>query len=1709
MDDAVNVAQLDAVETIANSGWDLSAEGEATTNVAPGEEVNLSNTDGNIDIANADNDVTFDLAADLAVDSVTTGDSVLDTDGLTITGGPSITASGGIDANDQVISSVGVGEVSGTSTDAINGSQLFGSVDSINTVIGGNATVDGDGAITTSDIGNTGQDTVHDAIDSVNTAANAGWNVTDGTNEANIGPDGDVTFSGDANIDVAQSGVDDDGQIDITLNPDLNVDSVTTGDSVLDTDGLAIDDGAGNITNLTNDGLTIAGGLSITATGGIDANDQVISSVGAGEVSDTSTDAINGSQLFGSVDSINTLIGGNATVDGDGVITTSDVGGTGEDTIDEAISSVNTAANAGWNVTDGTNEANIGPDGDVTFSGDANIDVAQSGVDDDGQIDITLAPDLNVDSVTTGDSVLDTDGLAIDDGAGNVTNVTNDGLTIADGPSITASGGIDANEQVISNIDAPVNDGDAVNLEYFEANKAHYYSVNDDGVIGGNYDNDGATGVNAIASGVDALASADGATSLGFGAQAPIEGSVALGSGSAANRALAPDSGAIPAGSATITYNTTDKELLGAVSVGDEDSYRQITNVADGIQDQDAVTVRQLQGAIGSVVDTGTMYFHANSDQPDSLAVGEDSIAVGPDTVVDGDAGIGMGNGALVDQVAPGGTAIGDGAHVMLADGMALGTESLSEAEQGIALGAGATVSHDQSVALGSNSVTAEPVTTPSTTIAGTDYDFAGVAPDSTVSVGDVGEERTITNVAAGRLSSDSTDAVNGSQLFATNQAVETASQGWDLSAQGADTTNVAPGDSVDLANTDGNLVIEKNDTDGAQEDVTFDLSDDVTLGNSLTVNDGPTIDADGIDMGGDTITDVGAPMDGGDATNKTYVDNLGGDLIAQGMDFAGNEGGAVHRDLGQVLSITGEATASGTFSGENLKTVTDPDTGAIQLRMADAPQFGDVVINEDDSGRISGVADGQDGDDAVNVSQLEDVSDVASTGWDLSAQDGSATNVAPGGEVNLRNADGNLEVTQATANGREEVTFDLSDDVTLGNSLTVNDGPAIDGDGIDMGGDTITNVGDPVDGGDAVNLDYFDENRSHYYSVNDDGIQGGNYDNDGATGVNAIASGVDATATADGAVAMGDGATASEADSVALGSDSVTAPVAATTEVVIDGETYVVAGSDPAGSVSVGDVDAERTVTNVAAGRVNETSTDAVNGSQLYAATQSIETLSDEVEAGQVSYYSVNDDGTQGGNYANDGATGVNAIAAGVDATATADGAIAMGDGATASVTDSVALGSGATTEAAVGTADITLGGQTYAFAGASPVGTFSVGSAGAERTITNVAAGRISADSTDAINGSQLHATNQAVESVEGRVGDVEGDVNELDGRVTNVEGDVANVGDQVDQLDDQAVKYDTNNDGSVDYDSITLEGDDGTTISNVADGEVSETSSDAVNGSQLWEVQEQVTNINEEGSKYFTTNSEKAAAEAQGDDSVAMGPESVAQGDQSVATGDGAVAESEGGVALGAGSQATREGMDGAEEAFSGESVASTQGAVSVGSDGGERQVTHVAGGTETTDAVNVRQLESVQAGAVNYDRNDDGSVDYSSVTMGQEGTPTQVHNVAAGEAPTDAANVGQLQDLNRQFSQQIDGLGNRIDEVERDANAGIAGVAAMGDAPYVAGKLTYHVGGGYHSGESAVGVNFRRTADNGRWSLTAGAAGSRAGATISLGVSGVID
>ncbi|CAM2159542.1 ESPR-type extended signal peptide-containing protein [Paraburkholderia tropica] len=182
-----------------------------------------------------------------------------------------------------------------------------------------------------------------------------------------------------------------------------------------------------------------------------------------------------------------------------------------------------------------------------------------------------------------------------------------------------------------------------------------------------------------------------------------------------------------------------------------------------------------------------------------------------------------------------------------------------------------------------------------------------------------------------------------------------------------------------------------------------------------------------------------------------------------------------------------------------------------------------------------------------------------------------------------------------------------------------------------------------------------------------------------------------------------------------------------------------VVYDSSAHSKVTLGGVGSSTPValTNIKAGTLSSTSTDAVNGAQLYA-------IDRKITSSSLHYLSVNSD-TSYSNFNNDGATGAQAIALGANAAAVGIDGIAIGRNAHAADNGSIALGADAKTAPVVATTEATIGDNDYAFAGVAPVGTLSIGDVGAERTLTNVAAGRLSADSTDAVNGSQLFSTIQ----------------------------------------------------------------------------------------------------------------------------------------------------------------------------------------------------------------------------------------------------------------------------------------------------------------------------------------------------------------------------
>ena len=144
--------------------------------------------------------------------------------------------------------------------------------------------------------------------------------------------------------------------------------------------------------------------------------------------------------------------------------------------------------------------------------------------------------------------------------------------------------------------------------------------------------------------------------------------------------------------------------------------------------------------------------------------------------------------------------------------------------------------------------------------------------------------------------------------------------------------------------------------------------------------------------------------------------------------------------------------------------------------------------------------------------------------------------------------------------------------------------------------------------------------------------------------------------------------------------------------------------------------------------------------------------------------------------------ATGVRTNVFGSDATATADYSIAIGNKANASTANSIALGANSTTHSATNVTSATVAGHTYGgFAGTSPVGSVSVGKAGEERQIHNVAAGKISADSTDAVNGSQLYSVANDLQTQinNSTPGQINNNITNLNNRVGNVEKRVNKVG------------------------------------------------------------------------------------------------------------------------------------------------------------------------------------------------------------------------------------------------------------------------------------------------------------------------------------------
>ena len=726
--------------------------------------------------------------------------------------------------------------------------------------------------------------------------------------------------------------------------------------------GVKLVDGA-NTVNLapTANGLTLS-----------NANNQPtkLTGVADGDVSDTSKDAVNGSQL----------------------------------------NEVKKVANKGWNLTaGGQNKTNVAPDTTVDLNNtDNNIVVSKNATDNN--VTFNLAKNIAVDKVTTGTTAIDTNGLKV----GNVT-VTNAAPTV-NGAAVNNLN--DAITQTAAQAFSPLTFGG-------DSGTAFARKLGAQVDVKGGITNESELSDNNIGVVAD-----NGTLKVKLAKNVKVDAVTAGGTKIDNNGLTFVDNSGSP-------INNSPSITKDGINAGNQN----ITNVKDGVNDTDAVNLKQLKEKETALTNAGldftgnndTVTVHRNLGQKLIVKGAHDATDVSAKNIyVEADA-----TGSLTVKMAENPEFKG----VKLVDGA--NTVNLAPTANGLTL---------------SN---------------------ANNQPTK------------LTGVADGDVSDTSKDAVNGSQL---NEVKKVANKGWNLTAGGQNKTNVAPDTTVDLNNTDNNIVVSKNATDN---NVTFNLAKNIAVDKVTTGN--TAIDTNGLKVGNVTVTNT-APT-----VNGTAVNNLN-DAITQTaaqafspLTFGGDSGAAFARKLGTQVNVKGGVTDAANLSDNNIGVVADTDTLTVKLAkelknltssefvdaagnktivngngMTITPATGNqVALTKDglDNGgnKITNVADGVDSKDAVNKGQLDKATqDLTTLGFGLKAQDGKESKKALGNTIEVVGDDQNIstEIDETDATNKK-LKVKLSKDLNI-NTVTAGT-TKLDSTGLKVGDITVTNAPITV-GGTTVN---------------------------------------------------------------------------------------------------------------------------------------------------------------------------------------------------------------------------------------------------------------------------------------------------------------------------------------------------------------------------------------------------------------------------------------------------------------------------------------------------------------------------------------------------------------------------------------------------------------------------------------------------------------
>lgn len=847
------------------------------------------------------------------------------------------------------ITYVAKGDINSTSTDAVTGAQIYSLSQSVADRLGGGASVNSDGTVNAPlyEVGTGIYNNVGSALSALNTSiTNTEASVAGLAEDALLWDDSTSAFSASHTGNASKITNLAAGTLAADSTDAVNGSQLYETNQRVDQNTSAIADINTSITNLSSDNLSWNETTSSFSASHGSSTTNKITNVAAGELSEESTDAVNGSQLFETnekVDQNTTDIAANTTN-----ITQNS---TAIENLNTSVSDINTSITGLtdnallWDEDIGAFSANHGGSTSkiTNVAAGALSEDSTDAVNGSQLYETNQKVDQNTSAIAdinTSITNLGTDALSWDDeegafsashgtsGTNKITNVAAGEIASDSTDAVNGSQLYETN-MLISQYSESISQlaGDTSETYITEnGTGVKYIRTNDNGLEG---QDAYATGNGATAVGYDAVASGAGSLALGQNSSSSIEGSIALGSGSTSNRAITTGIRETSATSdgVVIGYNTTDRELLGALSLGtDGESYRQITNVADGSEAQDAVTVRQLQNAIGAVTTTPTKYYHANSTEEDSLAVGTDSLAMGAKTIVNADAGIGIGLNTLV----------------------------MADAINGIAIGSNARANHANSIAMGNGSQT--------TRGAQTDYTAYNMdTPQNSVgefSVGSEDGQRQITNVAAG---SADTDAVNVSQLKVTDAQVSRNTQSiTNLNTQvsNLDTrvTNIENG--IGDIVTTGSTKYFKTNTDGA--DANAQGADSVAIGsgsiaaaeNSVALGTNSVADeANTVSVGSSTqqrrITNVAAGVNNTDAVNVAqlkaseagsvrYETNADGSVNYSVLNLGDGSGGTTR--IGNVSAAVNDTDAVNYAqlkrSVEEANTYTDQKMGEMNSKI-------------------------------------------------------------------------------------------------------------------------------------------------------------------------------------------------------------------------------------------------------------------------------------------------------------------------------------------------------------------------------------------------------------------------------------------------------------------------------------------------------------------------------------------------------------------------------------------------------------------------------------------------------------------------------------------------------------------------------------------------------------------------------------------------------